>query len=261
MDSSPSSSPASSPDRSSSPPAPSPDRSSSPPAPSPSPQAAPVSPSPSSPQKPISSSHRRQYSLYDAVAGRIYPPEHPLFQSTHKTTPKGNASPTSKPRRHSFSKTIPPFTPEEALLRRKNAPGKWIEYDTYWASEDLEGTDVRLPESELLVCLHSYVSKFYDLVGAGKGTDKRLVDERSMDETALLAIGILLEEAGREVLGKRGGEVFVEGEVEEKVVEAVVDEEERKKVEIEGEPEEKKKGVKRRKLSGKTWEQDEEMEI
>ncbi len=37
------------------------------------------------------------------------------------------------------------------------------------------------------------------------------VDEQSMDETALLAFGILLEEAGREVLGRRGDLVFTEG--------------------------------------------------
>lgn len=39
----------------------------------------------------------------------------------------------------------------------------------------------------------------------------RTVDERSMDETALLAVGILLEEAGREALGKTGDMVFTEG--------------------------------------------------
>lgn len=32
-----------------------------------------------------------------------------------------------------------------------------------------------------------------------------------MDETALLAFGILLEEAGREALGRRGDLVFTEG--------------------------------------------------
>jgi hypothetical protein len=32
-----------------------------------------------------------------------------------------------------------------------------------------------------------------------------------MDETALLAFGILLEEAGNEVLGRRGDLVFTEG--------------------------------------------------
>ncbi|CAK7198516.1 hypothetical protein SEUCBS139899_001177 [Sporothrix eucalyptigena] len=39
---------------------------------------------------------------------------------------------------------------------------------------------------------------------------RRLVDERSMDETALLAFGILLEEAGRAVLGADGALVLTE---------------------------------------------------
>ena len=38
------------------------------------------------------------------------------------------------------------------------------------------------------------------------------LDVRSMDETALLAFGILLEEAARETLGKDGDLVFTEGE-------------------------------------------------
>jgi hypothetical protein len=42
----------------------------------------------------------------------------------------------------------------------------------------------------------------------------RIIDERSMDETALIAFGILLEEAGREVLRGRGDLVFIEGEEE-----------------------------------------------
>ena len=33
-----------------------------------------------------------------------------------------------------------------------------------------------------------------------------------MDETALLAFGILLEESGREILGRTGDLVFTEGE-------------------------------------------------
>lgn len=49
-------------------------------------------------------------------------------------------------------------------------------------------------------------------VGGG-ATGGRSVDERSMDETALLAFGILLEEASREVLGQRGDLVFTEGVV------------------------------------------------
>ena len=52
--------------------------------------------------------------------------------------------------------------------------------------------------------------------GTGKVNERGVsrggnIDERSMDETALLAFGILLEEVGREGLGKRGDLVFTEG--------------------------------------------------
>jgi hypothetical protein len=39
-------------------------------------------------------------------------------------------------------------------------------------------------------------------------------DERSMDETALIAFGILLEEAGKEVLGQNGDLVFTEADMD-----------------------------------------------
>lgn len=80
-----------------------------------------------------------------------------------------------------------------------------------------EGHDV-LPSSDLLKALHSYASRFYDALGDGGRrkahfVGKRNINERSMDETALLALGILLEEAGREALGARGDMVFTEEDV------------------------------------------------
>ena len=45
--------------------------------------------------------------------------------------------------------------------------------------------------------------------------DEGLGDMRSMDETALLAMGILLEEAVKHSLGENGHLVFVEGEPDE----------------------------------------------
>lgn len=80
-----------------------------------------------------------------------------------------------------------------------------------------EGRDV-LPSSDLLKALHSYASRFYDALGnddrrKARSVGGRNINERSMDETALLALGILLEEAGREVLGARGDMVFTEEDV------------------------------------------------
>jgi hypothetical protein len=66
--------------------------------------------------------------------------------------------------------------------------------------------------------VHTYTAGFYEGVAVeqeGRGNvgrvAGRLVDERSLDETALMAVGILLEEAAREALGRNGDMVFTEG--------------------------------------------------
>ena len=101
--------------------------------------------------------------------------------------------------------------PDEALFRRKGAPGRFLEHDIYFSHQrDLprDGRGV-LPDSDLLKAVHAYSSRFYGAQRKIQG-DYGDTDERSMDETALLAFGILLEEAGREALGRRGDLVFTE---------------------------------------------------
>ena len=132
-------------------------------------------------------------------------------------------------------------------FRRVGAPVRFAEKDIYHAHEALPdgGRDV-LPDSDLLKAMHSYASHFYDALAAerrfggpfttpaaaallppvsrrdeggkegdrkesGRRVERGNIDEKSMDETALLAFGILLEEAAREGLGKRGDLVFTEG--------------------------------------------------
>jgi hypothetical protein len=122
-----------------------------------------------------------------------------------------------------YSSRNPKLAPEEALFRRKNAPVRYAEQDIYWANEDLpEGGYRHLPDSNLLRSVHSYTSSFYEAAATRLGprcvVGTRTIDERSMDETALLAFGILLEEAGREALGKRGDLVFTDASTEPRVV-------------------------------------------
>lgn len=128
-------------------------------------------------------------------------------------------APLREPRakRHSTKNTT--LAPEEVLFRRKEAPDRWPHHDIYMAHErDLPGGGQGiLPSSDLLKSVHSYASRFYDALGDhGKReahyVGRRNINEASMDETALLALGILLEEAGKEALGKRGDLVFTEGE-------------------------------------------------
>lgn len=92
------------------------------------------------------------------------------------------------------------------LYRRKNAPERYEEADIYFANDTELRTE--LPESDLLKALHCYTSDFYSRTTADGG----LGDFRSMDETALMAFGILMEEATRDILGQTGDLVFTEGE-------------------------------------------------
>lgn len=105
---------------------------------------------------------------------------------------------------------------DEVLFSRMNAPLRYAEKDIYWANDGLPGGghDV-LPDSDMLTAVHVYTSHFYEALAQrhdknGRG-NIRPVNQRSMDETALLAVGILLEEAARESLGKNGDLVFTEG--------------------------------------------------
>lgn len=139
----------------------------------------------------------REATVYDAVAGRachrglICKP--PLIASSRDTA----------------SSSTVPVPPEEVLFRGRGAPQRYEESDFYWASEKLplQGAEI-LPESDLLKAVHTYASVFYGRRG-GKA------DFLSLDETALMAVGVLLEEWVDRLLGKGGEGVFVEGGEEE----------------------------------------------
>ena len=93
------------------------------------------------------------------------------------------------------------------LFRRKGAPIRYEEDDFYWADRNLTDNQ-KLPESDLLKAIHAYASDFYGRAVKGRGK----VDFESLDETALLAVGVLMEEMARDALGETGDLAFVEGE-------------------------------------------------
>ncbi|KAJ6440448.1 membrane protein [Purpureocillium lavendulum] len=177
---------------------------------------------------------RRLATVYDAVAGQVS-----FRQAAHDDgqahanqqqagtapTPRPTASPASAANSTKHPTRHIPIGPDEVLFRRRDAPQRYAEHDVYAAHErDLpRGGRGVLPESDLLKAVHTYASRFYGAAERNRanrqrehapqlGMPRRGVDERSMDETALLAFGILLEEAGREVLGQRGDLVFTEGD-------------------------------------------------
>lgn len=125
---------------------------------------------------------------------------------------------TSSSRHHHLADPV--LAPEEVLFSRTHAPQRYAEKDVYFVHEDLpDGGGGSLPDSDLVKALHGYASHFYEAMGqrhdrggrGGGGNNTARVDERSMDETALLAVGILLEEAARDSLGRNGDLVFTEG--------------------------------------------------
>ena len=74
---------------------------------------------------------------------------------------------------------------------------------------------LQLPDTDLLHAIHSYASDYYGAMGLGDPTswpwdEGGRHDFLSMEASALLAFGMLLEEEGREVLGAEGDMVLVE---------------------------------------------------
>lgn len=82
-----------------------------------------------------------------------------------------------------------------------------MENDIYFANDNLP-EDQPLPDSDLLKAIHTYTSDFYKYSTPDQGS----CAWRSMDETALIAMGFLLEEMASEALEETGDMVFVEGE-------------------------------------------------
>ncbi|KAL4725223.1 hypothetical protein ACLX1H_007369 [Fusarium chlamydosporum] len=167
---------------------------------------------------------RRHATVYDAVAGNLSSLSDPTWSSRKAGKVSYSLGPGPEeeeaqytprhPKSIRYSTKDVPLAPDEVLFRRKDAPERYLEHDIYYSHErDLPrgGQDV-LPESDLLKAIHAYTSAFYGARNREhQATDNRNFTDRSMDETALLAFGILLEEAGKEVLGRRGDLVFTEG--------------------------------------------------
>ncbi|RBQ64507.1 hypothetical protein FVER14953_02721 [Fusarium verticillioides] len=175
-------------------------------------------------QDPNKRSKRRHATVYDAVAGILLSRDRPIRSSHKSGKVSHDQGPVTEPEELQYTARHPkairystkdiPLAPDEILFRRKDAPVRYLEHDIYYAHEhDLPcGGQGVLPDSDLLKAIHAYTSAFYSVRNRERQPpDSRNITERSMDETALLAFGILLEEAGKEVLGRRGDLVFTEG--------------------------------------------------
>lgn len=99
-----------------------------------------------------------------------------------------------------------PLRPDEVLFKAANAPTRFEETDYYYAHRNLP-KDQKLPDGELLSALHVYISKLYSRTQEPGGQKAW----KCMDETALIALGILLEESTKGILGETGDFALVEG--------------------------------------------------
>ncbi|KAK0616038.1 hypothetical protein B0T17DRAFT_496674 [Bombardia bombarda] len=180
---------------------------------------APSSPTPSEPKSPRRDKlpprrkprrRGRNVNLYDVIAGRVT-----LNQPLRN--PDGTSKPTYLTRNTPLGRyhsKAPSLTDDEVLSRKRCAPPRFEEGEVHITNVDLpDGGRGILPDSDLLTSMLSYSAKFYHVMArrvAGR-QGRSVVDEKSMDGSALMALGILLEEAGREALGRRGDLVFTEG--------------------------------------------------
>ncbi|CAI7631455.1 hypothetical protein PCG10_008985 [Penicillium crustosum] len=137
---------------------------------------------------------RRRANVYDAIAGRV--------------NPRGvNAPRTVASQYRDTTAGARSLRPEELLYRKQNIPAESIEEKVYFAHENLP-SDQALPNSDLLETIHAYAADYYEYATADNGKD----DHQTMDETALLALGILIEEMAKEELGETGDLALVEGQ-------------------------------------------------
>ncbi|ODQ50074.1 hypothetical protein SAICODRAFT_27782 [Saitoella complicata NRRL Y-17804] len=150
---------------------------------------------------------RREATLYDALADRVtgngfQPATHKRASKPKRSLPvhpssaldmlDGASRDRATTRFGLIAKNNHPLPPDLVLRHRKYAP-----------TIPVPDAHASLPDPDLLFALHQYASDFYDRTRNGR------VGLRSMDETALLALGCLVEEEVRGVVGAGAG-VFVE---------------------------------------------------
>lgn len=124
---------------------------------------------------------RRWKTVYDAVAGRL------ISNDDGKDWRNNRGTETEKI-----------IAPDDYLMKLPSAPddGIPIEYHP------------DLPSSDLLSAIHSYAAEYFKAHGIWQGY-------RSMDHSALLGIGILMEEYIDQLLGPNGCEFYAEPEEEQ----------------------------------------------
>ncbi|KAF9730750.1 hypothetical protein PMIN06_007146 [Paraphaeosphaeria minitans] len=129
--------------------------------------------------------------VYDAVAGRV--------------TQSGVYEPTAAEQKRATLR----LRPDEVLFKQRRAPPRYEEVDYYFAHRKLPPSQT-LPSGDLLGALHEYIAQLHNRNFSQD--QKESGSWKSMDETALIAFGVLLEEATKATLGETGHLALVEAE-------------------------------------------------
>ena len=135
-------------------------------------------------EEPTPKQKRRVATVYDAVAGNI-----------------GLNGFLSEERK--ASNATRPLAPEEVLLKHAENTNVSAHHQPL---QQYDKPRASLPDSDLLKAIHEYAGDFYEMATKDHGKH----DIKSMDGSALVAVGCLLEEASRQLLGENGDMVLVE---------------------------------------------------
>ncbi|KPI45667.1 uncharacterized protein AB675_823 [Cyphellophora attinorum] len=130
----------------------------------------------------LTSPKKRKATVYDAVAGKV----------------GTNGFLTSD----EIAKSTKSLAPDEVLWRKTSMDAE--EFQRSYSKQ--HDSDIDLPDSDLLKAIHAYASDYYSRATPEHGTH----DFRSMDGSALIALGYLLEATIEKSLGDNGDMALVE---------------------------------------------------
>ncbi|KAF1815929.1 hypothetical protein P152DRAFT_471302 [Eremomyces bilateralis CBS 781.70] len=134
----------------------------------------------------------RQATIFDACAGRV--------------SGRGKLVRDVREDQNTRSGRKIRLAPEEALLKRYCAPDGLESSALYFSGTSDLRPDL-IPDSELLRAIHHYTTHLFKGLGAGESDPCW----GAFDGTAMLALGVLVEETVRELVGDSGDLAFVGG--------------------------------------------------
>lgn len=110
--------------------------------------------------------------------------------------------------RDTATSSTAPLPPQDVLFRSKNAPPYIYEENNPYLGNLPNDLDSKIPDSDLLKAIHAYAADYYS---RSLSEEEAEIAYNSLDGSALLALGMLLEESCAEVIGETGDLALVEG--------------------------------------------------